>query len=48
LNAQGVPLDKGLAREEKRGFPTLSDPELARGLERYASGGRPEPPRPAD
>jgi enoyl-CoA hydratase/carnithine racemase len=46
LAAPGVPLESGLQLEESRGDPTLSDPELARGLERYASGDRPQPPRP--
>jgi enoyl-CoA hydratase len=48
LQALGVPLEQGLALEEERGVPPLSDPELARGLERYASGDRPSPPRPPD
>jgi enoyl-CoA hydratase/carnithine racemase len=47
LAAHGVPLDRGLALEGELGIHTLSDPELARGLDRYASGDRPEPPRPA-
>ena len=47
LDAHGVPLERGLALEAGRGLPTLSDPELSRGLEQYASGDRPEPPRPA-
>ena len=48
LAALGVPLDEGLRQEEERGIPTLSEPELAEGLQRYASGDRPEPPVPAD
>jgi enoyl-CoA hydratase len=47
LAAHGVRLPEGLAIEERGGIPTLSDPQFARGLERYASGERPEPPRPA-
>jgi len=47
IAAAGVHLEEGLALEERGGIPTLSDPELARGLQRYASGDRPEPPRPA-
>ena len=47
LAAQGLPMEQGLALEAERGFPTLADPELARGLERYASGDRPPPPRAA-
>jgi enoyl-CoA hydratase len=45
LMAPGVPLEHGLPMEESRGAPTLSDPELEHGLERYASGDRSEPPR---
>ena len=48
LAALGVPLEDGLRQEEERGIPTLSEPELAEGLQRYASGDRPEPPVPAD
>ena len=48
LAALGVPLDECLRQEEERGIPTLSEAELAEGLQRYASGDRPEPPVPAD
>jgi enoyl-CoA hydratase len=42
-----LPLSDGLDREGERGIATLADPELAEGLARFASGDRPESPRPA-
>jgi enoyl-CoA hydratase len=48
LAALAMPLAEGLAQEERDGFATLSDPDLAAGLERYVSGNRPAPPAPWD
>jgi enoyl-CoA hydratase len=44
LTAQGQPLAAGLDGEVAGSLPTLNDPELAAGLERFASGDRPSPP----
>jgi enoyl-CoA hydratase len=44
----GLPLHDGLAGEERLGFASLADPEIGQALARYASGDRPESPRPAD
>lgn len=41
----GLSLEDGLKMESERGFATLTDPEMAEGLRRYASGDRPEAPR---
>ena len=46
--AMGVPLMDGLEAESVAGVATVSDPEMAAGLARFASGDRPEPPRPPD
>ncbi len=35
----------GIEAERVRGEPTVRDPDMARGLERFASGDRPEAPR---
>jgi enoyl-CoA hydratase len=43
----GLGLERGLSLEARRGVPALSDREIEEGLRRYASGDRPEPPRPA-
>jgi enoyl-CoA hydratase len=40
-------LAEGLEREGRDGIATLADPELAEGLQQFASGQRPEAPRPA-
>ena len=40
------PLGDGLILERERGIPTAFDPELAEAIRRFASGDRPEPPRP--
>jgi len=47
ISAFDAPLADGLEREGRAGLETLSDPELAEGLRRYAAGDRPEAPRPA-
>ncbi|MDP9342436.1 MAG: enoyl-CoA hydratase-related protein [Actinomycetota bacterium] len=44
----GQPLGEGLAGEERLGLASLADPGIGEALARYASGDRPEPPRPAD
>jgi enoyl-CoA hydratase len=40
------PLAEGIRDERVTGIPTLSDPEMAEGLAKFARGERPEPPRP--
>jgi enoyl-CoA hydratase len=40
------PLAQGIRDERETGIPTLSDPEMAEGLAKFARGERPEPPRP--
>src|SRR5439155_109401 len=40
------PLQEGIRAERESGIPTLTDPEMADVLARFASGDRPEPPRP--
>jgi enoyl-CoA hydratase len=40
----GLPLADALELEARTSLPTLLDPELARGLRRYAEGDRPPPP----
>lgn len=42
----GSTLADGLKLEAEIGRATLLDPEMAAGLDRFASGDRPEPPRP--
>ena len=46
LSTFGSTLADGLTIEAEIGRATLLDPEMAAGLERFASGDRPEPPRP--
>ena len=46
LTTFGSTLPEGLKREAEIGRVTLTDPEMAAGLQRFASGDRPEPPRP--
>jgi len=46
ISTFGSPLAVGLKMEAGVGRATLTDPEMAAGLERFASGDRPEPPRP--
>jgi enoyl-CoA hydratase len=46
LGAFHRPLAEGIRDERETGIPTLSDPEMAEGLARFARGERPEPPRP--
>jgi enoyl-CoA hydratase len=46
LSTFGSSLADGLKREAEIGRATLLDPEMAAGLARFASGDRPEPPRP--
>jgi enoyl-CoA hydratase len=46
LSTFGSTLANGLKIEAEIGRATLLDPEMAAGLERFASGDRPEPPRP--
>jgi enoyl-CoA hydratase len=46
LSTFGSTLADGLKIEAEIGRATLLDPEMAAGLERFASGDRPEPPRP--
>jgi enoyl-CoA hydratase len=48
LATHGQSLDDGLAGEERLGLASLADPEIGAALARFASGDRPEPPRPAD
>ena len=45
LDAFHRPLDEGIVREASTGRPTLADPEMLAGLERFVSGDRPEAPR---
>ncbi|MBI4728589.1 MAG: enoyl-CoA hydratase/isomerase family protein [Acidobacteria bacterium] len=45
--ALGLPFAQGFPLEAELGMPTLFDPEMRAGLERFASGDRPESPRPA-
>jgi enoyl-CoA hydratase len=47
IAAYDGPLAEGLDREGRDGFEALADPEMAEGLQRFASGDRPEAPRPA-
>lgn len=42
----GLGLDEGLYLESGRGRPTVREPEMLEGLARFASGPRPEAPRP--
>ena len=42
------PLGDGVILERQRGIPTVFDPELAEALQRFASGDRPEAPRPPE
>jgi len=42
----GLPLGEGLLFEREHGMVTLGEPEMADALERFATGDRPEPPRP--
>jgi len=46
LSTYGSSLADGLKREAEVGRATLLDPEMAAGLQRFASGDRPEAPRP--
>ena len=46
LSTFGSSLADGLRREAEIGRATLLDPEMADGLQRFATGDRPEPPRP--
>lgn len=46
LATYGVGLDEGLFLESGRGRPTLREQEMTEGLDRFASGRRPDPPRP--
>jgi enoyl-CoA hydratase len=46
LRAFHQPLSEGIREERETGVPTLADPEMAEGLARFASGDRPQPPRP--
>jgi len=46
ISTFGSTLADGLRREAEVGRATLLDPEMAAGLERFATGDRPEPPRP--
>lgn len=45
LASRGLSFHDGLNAEAERGIATLSDPEMAEGLSRYARGDRPEAPR---
>ncbi len=47
LATWGLSLDAGLYMETGLCRPTVSDPEMLEGLRRFASGNRPEAPRPA-
>ena len=47
IGAWDQPLRVGLDLEGEAGIATLMDPTLAEGLARFASGERPESPRPA-
>jgi len=46
ISTFGSSLADGLRREAEIGRATLLDPEMAAGLERFATGDRPEPPHP--
>jgi enoyl-CoA hydratase len=46
LTTFGTSLHDGLKHEAEIGRATLQDQEMAAGLQRFASGDRPEPPRP--
>jgi enoyl-CoA hydratase len=46
LTAFHRPLAEGIRDERETGVTTLTDPEMAEGLARFARGERPEPPRP--
>lgn len=46
IGGYGLPLEDGLMLEAKLCLPTVNDPELASGLDRFVSGDRPEAPRP--
>jgi enoyl-CoA hydratase len=46
LDGSGMGLDDGLLHEAAIVRPTLSDPDLAAGLDRFGSGDRTEAPRP--
>jgi enoyl-CoA hydratase len=48
LLALGLPILDGLEEEAEAGIATVSDPEMAAGIARFAEGDRPDPPRPAD
>lgn len=41
----GRPIEEGLKVEAELCLPTVNDPDLAAGLQRFVSGDRPEPPR---
>lgn len=43
----GFGLDEGMMMERAGGMATLTDPEMAQGLQKFLSDARPEPPRPA-
>lgn len=47
LATWGLALSDGLRLEAELCLPTAGDPEMEAGLERFASGDRPEAPRPA-
>jgi enoyl-CoA hydratase len=42
----GLRLDEGLLLERRLAAATLQEPEMAKALQRFARGDRPEPPRP--
>jgi enoyl-CoA hydratase len=44
LTGFGTELDEGLLLERRLVVETLADPQMARGLERFATHDRPEPP----
>ena len=46
LEAFARELDEGLLFEARTGRATLTDPEMLEGMQRFAAGERPEPPRP--
>jgi enoyl-CoA hydratase len=48
IAALGQPLPDGFGGEERLGLASLADPEIGEALAGYASGDRPEPPRPPD
>jgi len=45
LASFGLPLDDGLLLEAKLGRGSVADPEMWAGLQRFAAGDRPDPPR---